>query len=73
MPEVVVYKLVMGLTPEDVVTAIKAGCRKEMGNLIDSLAWLAFRWWTSPGEKNSKTLKEVQDRIAALQLTLNPR
>ena len=72
MPDEVIYKLVMGLTPQDVLTAMKAGCGKEIGNLINSLAWLAFRWWTSPSEKNPKTLKEIQGRIADLQLTLNP-
>jgi hypothetical protein len=69
MPEEVVYRLVMGLTPGYVLTAMKAGCSKEIGNVIDSLACLPMV--DATGRKNPKTLKEIQARIADLQLKLN--
>jgi hypothetical protein len=66
--ESVVQKLMTGLTPDDVSVAIEAGCGEEMHKLVDALGWLAFRWWTAPGEKDPNTVKEIQNRLAKLQL-----
>ena len=70
MLEDIVYKLMTGLTPDDVRVAVEAGCGKEMQRLVESLGWLAFRWWSVPGEKDAKVLKEVQARLAEFQVIL---
>jgi len=66
----IVYKLLMGLSPEDVRLAINSGCGREMRNLVEALGWLAFRWWSSDEEKDSKKLKDIQSRLGELQLIL---
>jgi len=67
MLENVVRKLMTGITPDDVSVALEAGCGEEMRKLVDALGWLAFRWWTAPGEKDPKTVREIQNRLARLQ------
>ncbi len=64
----IVYKLVMGLTPDDVRVVVKAGHADEIRRLIEALGWLAFRWWSTPGDKDAETLKEVQARLGKLQV-----
>jgi hypothetical protein len=73
MLEEVIHKLMMGLTPEDVMVAIEAGCGSEMQKLVDAMGWLAFRWWSASGEKNFETMQDVQTRLAALQAVLRPQ
>lgn len=66
----IVYKLLMGRSPDDVRLAIDSGCDKEMRNLVEALGWPAFRWWSSVGGKDSKKLKDIQARLSELQLIL---
>ncbi len=73
MLEDVVHRLMTGLTPEDVAVAIEAGYGNEIQKLVDAMGWLAFRWWSAPGEKNFETMQAVQARLAALQTVLRPR
>ena len=70
MLEDVVHKLMMGLTPDAVSVAVGAGCSKEMQKLVEAMGWLAFRWWSAPGDKDAQILKDVQTRLAELQLIL---
>jgi hypothetical protein len=71
--EETVHKLLMGLTPDDVRAALEAGAGKEMDDLVKAMGWLAFRWWSAPGQKDPKTVQEIQDRLGTLQLMLHPK
>ncbi len=73
MLEEVVHRLMTALTPEDVMVTIEAGYSNEMQKLVDAMGWLAFRWWSAPGEKNFEIMQDVQARLAALQTVLRPR
>ena len=63
----------MGLTPDDVRAAIGAGAGKEMQNLVEAMGWLAFRWWSASGDNNPQMVKEIQARLAELQLIVFPK
>ena len=65
-----VYKLMMCVTPDDVRLAVRSDCSNEMQKLVEALGWLAFRWWSRGGEVDPKKLKEIQSRLAELQLII---
>jgi hypothetical protein len=71
--EETVRKLVMETTLDDVRAAIDSGAGKQMKDVVWAMSSLAAKWWQADGANNPKVMKEIQQRLAELQLVFQKR